>query len=180
MKRAFRNEVFPSWTWLGWEVVQGNIWGGANAYLPASHTLKYPVILFFPTQIPVEFADGTSIPWEEGYDDILQTSITAGPPPYLTISGTVFDVGLSAGFVRPPDGVDLRKVKLPPLRDGEWYDGGAYFDHPEAGKPGGLIECIGLLVMVGCADYRGYSSLVPITEGFFDVRKNRGWKNPHP
>jgi Heterokaryon incompatibility protein (HET) len=144
---ASRNEVFPSWTWVGWEVTpSGPDHRLANAYLPAASYSPYHGVFSFPMRISVEFADGTSFPWEERYDDILQRSAVIGPPPCLTVSGTVFDAYLSIGQGEHPDGVGLRNVEVSPLPEG-WYNATAYFDHPEAGYQGGLTQCLGLICL---------------------------------
>jgi hypothetical protein len=138
-RRATRNPLFPSWTWVGWEAIAKL---GDHEMDP--YIITYPIGpmgAFFRIQTSVEFEDGTQMPFDEQYDNILQQSSIIGPPPCLVVSGTVLDFYLSVH----------QMIELSPLPPG--WSSAAYFDDPDIGQPGGSRLFLGLMIMVG-----GYSN----------------------
>lgn len=146
-RRATRNPLFPSWTWVGWEVMPNDFGShDVEPYIITSLPKPWepvPLGAFFRIAISVEFEDGTCMPWEEQYDDMLQKSSVTGPPPCLVISGTVLDFYLSGNSTN----VHHQMTELSPLPPG--WSSVAYFDDPNIGRPGGLRLFLGLMITVG-------------------------------
>lgn len=155
-----RNAMLPSWTWVGWEIVPIN---SEDPFLRPRATYDHAVnelavqlgatnpfgmvaLSFFRMSITAEFDGGIKMPFEEEFGAIRSRSEQTCPPTQLILSATVFDVKLSLSDDMLLAGDTQPVLNVGPLPEG-WLDGNAYFDHPQAGYPGGLTQCIGLLVM---------------------------------
>jgi len=150
-RRATRNTLFPSWTWVGWEAIANDL--GDHEMDP--YIITYPIgpmWAFFRIKTSVEFGDGTQMPFEKRYDDILKQSSISAPPPCLVISGTVLDFYLSGYSTN----AHHQMTELSPLPPG--WSSAAYFDHHDIGRPGGLRLFLGLMIMVG--DYFSKDAIV--------------------
>ena len=150
-RRATRNPLFPSWTWVGWEAIANDL----GDHEMDTYIITYPIGStgepFFRTETSVKFEDGTEMPFEEQYNDILQKSSVMGPPFCLVISGTVFDFYLSGYSTN----AHHQMTELSPLPPG--WSSAAYFDDPDR-RLGGLRLFIGLMIMVG--DYFNKDAIV--------------------
>ena len=144
-----RSAMLPSWTGVGWEIVPIN---SEDPFLRPQATYHHAVnelgaatrsgmidLSFFRMSITAEFDDGITMPLEEEFGAISSRSEQTGPPTQLILSATVFDVELSLSDDMLLAGDTQPVLNVRPLPEG-WLDGNAYFDHPQAGYPGGLTQ----------------------------------------
>jgi hypothetical protein len=155
-----RSAMLPSWTGVGWEIVpinsenpfhrpQATYHHAVNEFavqLGATDPFGVVDLSFFRMSITAELDDGITMPLEEEFGAISSRSEQTGPPTQLILFATVFDVELSLSDDVLLAGDTQPVLNVRPLPEG-WLDGNAYFDHPQAGYPGGLTQWIGLLFM---------------------------------